>query len=328
MILTRKKRSISTFINLVLSVFLAAPVLAAEVPDDSLKNLPQRIQTCLRSNNFKKADFLLACFFVNRPPAESLSDWQTQLDELLKMRDLDPAGFLPHDYDSQFVEWFKTAFISAFKVGEEKVKDKYMTVEIQNVSQGKYFAALAVSPQIQQWYLLSKDSNVPSEPMLVVATSTSQKPTLFSGKIFQNIPSTFKPIAIATRHHALQYVWPVELHDLDEDGIPEIWVRYNLLYDNGFSQILDIYDVKDEVNPQLLKRFEGQNDGVARRLPDGRVETASGFAARPSLSRSDYDSHQFKTWRYQAGTFIEEGSHVTPHLLRSKEWKNYFLSDH
>jgi hypothetical protein len=93
-------------------------------------------------------------------------------------------------------------------------------------------------------------------------------------------------------------------------------VRFNLAWGNGFCQVLEVYRVGDRTL-ERLHRFQGVNDGFARRLADGSVEVADSV-------RAEQDVHRVETWRYEDKAFKKIDEKKVPFILKSSRWRDVF----
>ena len=109
--------------------------------------------------------------------------------------------------------------------------------------------------------------------------------------------------------------------DRINDGIPEIWLRYNKAWGTGFSQELLIYKITNN-SLKLFKKFEGVAEGIARRLDDGKVEVAKGFG---NTGHMVYEQPYFETWEYKDGNFEKVSEKYVPNMLWTDKWKEYYF---
>ena len=122
----------------------------------------------------------------------------------------------------------------------------------------------------------------------------------------------------------IQRIWPLEFHDLDGDGKDELWVRYNKAWADGFSQELAIYRIKDN-SLELIKKFEGLAEGIARRLDGNKIQVGTGFTDNSAIGHIGYDQHHLEIWEYEKGKFVKTSEKNVPHILWSDEWKKYYF---
>ena len=297
----------------------------AKVPETLYQAIQQNAVRALASGDKKEADFWMARYLglssVDPATGHSMKDLET----LLKNRKLAPKAFVSGDWDEGFVDWFEKGLYPRWGVDEKKVRIKYRTFEIaQNRFQDRYFATIVASPELELWHVV--ENGLVSRPLLLLMGSASERPTLFFGKLFKGASSSqFSPLYLNTKKRPLHYVWKPEFNDLDGDGLPEVWVRFNLAWGNGFVQVLEIYRIQNDRELVLLKRFQSGEEGFALRLLDGTVEVGSAFDSHKTRSRLRYDSHRIETWNYEGGEFQKKTERRTPLILKTDEWKKYFL---
>lgn len=273
----------------------------------------------------KQADFWIARYlglsFVDPVSGRSSKD----LEALVKKRKFTPKAFVSAEWDKDFIDWFEKGIYSRWGGNEKKVRVKQRSFEIvESRYEEKYFVTITAYPEIEFWHVV--ENGLLSRPMLLPMGSGSDHSTLFFGKIFKGFSSfQFNPLYLDTEKRSLHYVWKPEFYDLDHDGIPEVWIRFNIAWGNGFRQILEIYHIQNDSELILLKRFQSGDEGVARRLAAGHVELGTAFNSQKNKSRFSNDQHHLEIWQYVNGAFEKISEKNVPSLLTSSEWKNYFL---
>ena len=272
-----------------------------------------------------KADFYIArclSFVLNgRDASKTAAD----LQPLIKRRSLLPTAFLPASYNPEFLEWFEVSVNKRWDPSPERIQERLGIVEVTRSSQDNYFASVGAYAEMQTWHVQADDG---TRPMTLAMGSAKKKPFLIAGKfVGGTAPKLFKTVPLGVASHALHYAWKPDIVDLDGDGVPEIWLRYNIAWGNGFTQVLAIYKITDEYEPVLFKEFRGANDGVARRVDDNRVEVATGFGSHVGLSPMEYDKHRLETFEFRDGQFVKTGESEVSHLLKGPDWKRYLLEN-
>ena len=263
----------------------------------------------------KRTDFFLARYLglsaVENQGTHGLQD----LEALLKKRRLSPKAFIPGDWDKDFLEWFEKGPYARWGVPESRVREKARSFEIHNAVSGeKYFITFVAYPEMELWYLL--ENGLSTRRLVLVMGSASDRPTVFFGRTFKSKSSfQFSPLYVDTKKRSLHYVWKPEFFDLDKDGVPEVWLRYNIAWGNGYSQVLECYRIQNDSELSLLKRFQSGPGGVARRLPDGDVELGSDAG----------EQTHFETWKYSDAIFKKIFEEDRPSVVRTPAWRDYFL---
>ena len=295
-----------------------------QTPDSVFASLYQKASEAIDAWDMKNADFYLARYLglAARNPGAKKS--REDLGPLVQKRKLDPKAFLPGDFDKDFLQWFEKGCDARWGAEEKRAREKYRSVEIENgVSDSHYFATVVMTPELQSWYVVGQ--NRAPTPMTLAMGSASEKPLVFCGKVFKSAPpSQYYPLSIQTQKHAVHYLWKPEFYDLDRDGVPELWLRYNLAWGNGFAQVLGIYKIDDQNKLVLFKEFRGEHEGIARRLGNDKVEVAMGFGSRSSLPPMDYDRHRLEVWKFTKGEFHKVFEKNIPHILKGPAWKKFY----
>ena len=139
-----------------------------------------------------------------------------------------------------------------------------------------------------------------NKPRLVVAE-------LKDGRIEKKYP----PVELEIYDCPVFGIWPVEFYDLDKDGIPEIWVRLNLLAAVDYLQVLKVYKIKNGA-VKLFKEFQGAS-GMAKRIGGNRVEVVNwAVSDRPGIAHLNFDLYQIEIWEYKNGEFVKVSEKRVP----------------
>ena len=306
----RARKSFSIFLLFV----LLAPLCAfAEEKDELLKKATE----AATRNDRKRADFY-ATRWIGLCAKEGASSCEDpQLDAFLQKRQLEPKGFIPDQWDPEFIEWFEKGIRDRWGTAPERVREKSRSFEItQNTYQERFYVTVSVYPELESWHVL-KDGLI-SRPLLMTMAGYKDHPTLFFGKSLHGISFESHPVFIDTQRRTVHYFYRPEFYDLDGDGTPEVWVRFNLAWGNGFAQVLDVYSIRNGKDLVLLQHFQGGPDGYARRLEDGSVEVAIG-------ERILMKKQKIETWEYKKGAFAVTSKKEIPSVLLGSKWKDIYL---
>lgn len=303
-------------------LWLSCVAVYAEVNnlDVYLDTIYKKAEQAIVKEDIKKADFWLARYLgftvFNNKTEKSINDLFSLFE---KRGGLAPTSFISGVYDREFLEFFIHGSHLQWRIAEAGISEDENWFEVETNIGDKYAVALRICPRLEGWLIIKKEQEK-------AILTLGENPYIISGIV--NNGRTVKDYGrfyIDTQGRFIQHFWEPEFHDLDNDNIPEIWIRYNAAQANGFSQVLDIYKIKDDKELILFKRLEGLREGIARRLKDGRVETAEGFAESSNKGHLGYDKHRIKTWEYKRGKFIKVSEKVAPHILHSAEWKRYYF---
>ena len=287
---------------------------SGSLAQDSLSNkvlLLKNADTALAISDRKTADFYVARYLGVCSRAEAEACPTEALAPFLKKRRLEPKAFLPSSWDPAFIDWFEKSVRERWSVPSERVRERSRSFEIaQTTYEDKYFVTVVAYPELQQWHVL-KDGFA-SRAMLLAMAGYRDHPTLFFGKIFKGSPAQSYPTFLDTQKRALHYLWKPEFYDLDHDGVPEIWLRYNLAWGNGYSQVLEIYRIRPNGKLELFHHFQGEPNGYARRMEGGSVELAG-------MSRSSSASYHLETWSFEDKVFKKSSEEDIP-LSKAIGW--------
>lgn len=286
--------------------------------DTKLDEIYKKAEQAIDKGDIKTADFWLARYMGLTAFNEKVEKNYTDVYPLLNKRaeSLAPTSFISGYYDEEFLDFFVRGSYRPWGIDEKGIDERSHSFEIASASNGKYFASIIASPWLEGWYIVG---DKPRNAVLCLGENVQ----IISGKLENNKPiKRYEKINLAIGEHPLHFVWPAEFYDLDNDSIPEIWIRYIATLGNGFSQMLDIYKIKDDTQLILLKKFEGLAEGIARRLPDGSIEVGEGFGEGGHMG---YDKYRIETWQYKNGELRKTGERVIPHILLSEEWGKYYF---
>ncbi|MBM3252733.1 MAG: hypothetical protein FJZ16_00580 [Candidatus Omnitrophica bacterium] len=296
---------------------------AEQSSEKKLKAIYQKAEKAIEENKIPEADFWLARYMgltaFNEATERNCADLYPLFD---KRKDLVPTAFISGKYADDFTDFFIRVMRKFWGIEEEGINEDTLEFQVRGDSEKDYFAEIVVSPRLECWYILKKKDLAVVIPLI----SSEKAPFIVSGRLKDGEPvKYFAEHNIDTEGHFLHYIWPIEFHDLDGDGVPEIWIRYNVAWADGFSQRLDIYRIKDDKELILLKRFEGFCEGIARRLKNGLIEVGEGFTNKEATGHLGYDQHNIQTFEYKNGDFVKISERNVPHILWSEEWTKYYF---
>ena len=196
--------------------------------DKQLDSFYREAEKAIEEGNREKADFYLARYMgktlFNQKTEKSVSD----LYPLFEKHNLAPTSFISHKYDSDFLEWFIYSPYLKWKYDEAIWdEDKYI-FELVAEDNGEYFVIILAYPYLEGWFVRQGENNTTATMAL---GDFVRKPQIVSGKLKDGaISKEFKRVDLDIGKHPLQYAWKPEFYDLDNDGVPEIWLRYNMTW--------------------------------------------------------------------------------------------------
>jgi len=302
-------------------LFLARGVFAYD--DAYYERLLEEISQSVEQGDEESADFYMARYM-----GASFMDEETERDvtDLYPMFGVykvsKPTSLISGKYSPDFIEWFIVSSYVLWGRGEDEDTDEEdRSCVINSCSNGKYFATVIGSPYLEGWSV-SKDGE--RKTAVLAQINHSKKPYIVVVRAGGDGPDKiFEKKELDLDGHNIQYMWYPEFHDLDGDGDDELWLRYNKAWADGFSQELAIYRIGDN-GPELIRKFEGLAEGIARRLDGNMVEVGHGTFDKP-IGHLDYDRHILEVWQYKDGDFVKVSEKKVPHILRSDKWREYYL---
>lgn len=288
----------------------------------NLKTIYQNAEKATKAGDIKKSDFWMARYMGLTMSDETKRGYPDLVPLFKERSDLKPVSFISGHYTDEFIDFFIRGTYPSWGIPDEGVTEEDNEFVIQAANDGTYFAQLAISPYLENWYITREPAQIRIIPF---GDWHAKPPQILAGKLKNGeTEKVFPKFNLKIGEHPLHYVWPIEFHDLDRDEVPEIWIRYNAAWGSGFSQMLDIYKIKNDQELVLLKQFEGPAEGIAKRLKDGKIQVAEGFSDK-SVGHMGFDQHRLETWEYKNGDFVKISEKNIPHILRSDEWKKYYF---
>lgn len=309
---------------LILIVFLSFVKISFAYEDTYYSTLYEKASQAMQKGNEEDADFYLARYMgVSLLDKESKKDI-TDLYPLFNAYKVSkPTAFISGRYSADFIDWFIYSSIAQWGGDDdEDIDPKTHSFVIVSSETNEYFATVIGSPYLEGWSII-KDKNTKTAVLALI--NHKQKPYIVVGEHEKGIPKKFfekTEFDLGELH--LQHVWPPEFHDIDKDGKDELWVRYNKAWADGFSQELAIYKIKDN-GLELIKKFEGEAEGIARRLEGNKVEVGRGFTDK-NVGHLGFDQHHLEIWEYKNGRFVKISERNVPHILWSDEWQKYYFN--
>lgn len=302
---------------LLLNTILAS---AQDIPmEKQLAQTYKNAEDATAKGDIEHSDFWLARYMGLTATDEKTSRGYPDLISLFKKReDLKPTAFISGKYDDSFIEFYARGTCAMWGIPEEGIDKQKREFIIQSYSDDRYFVEVSALPRLENWSILK-------EPVVVAVIPLGVKPTILSGRLEKGkAVKYFKKMPFDVGDSFIHYVWQPEMHDLDGDGTPEIWIRYIKAWADGFSQELAIYRIKGDSELVLLKQFSGEAEGIARRLDGNKVEVGTGFTDK-NVGHLGFDQTRLEIWEYKDGKFIKTSEKSVPHILWSKEWEKYYF---
>ena len=288
--------------------------------DNQLAQIYKNAEDATVNGDIKQSDFWMARYMGLTAVEEKTKKGYPDLIPLFKKReDLKPTAFISGKYDDSFMEFYLRGMCVMWGASEDGVdKDKREFV-IQSYSDDHYYVEITASPRLENWSIIK-------EPAVVSIIPLGVNPVIHSGRLDKGkAVKHFKEMPFNVGESFIHYVWTPEMHDLDGDGVLEVWIRYIKAWADGFSQELAIYKIKDDSELVLIKQFSGEAEGIARRLNGNKVEVGTGFTNK-NVGHLGFDQTHLETWEYKNGQFVKTVEKNVPHILWTKAWDTYYFN--
>ena len=203
------------------------------------------------SQSFEKSDFYLALHIGNEieKPATEVS----KLFQHLELRGIKPTSYISGKYSQDFLADFFSA--SLFQWGSSSFDEQNGVVltEFGIDEASGHYAVIWGTPRLEKWsiigdqisssYLLGYDRAV-----VVVGQYNDQKNPVPCNSFELSGP--------------LSKVYSPEFYDLNQDGFPELLIKFNTTVADGFIQSLNIFkssNSSDFCSRNLIKTFDARN---------------------------------------------------------------------
>lgn len=292
----------------------------------------------LEQKDNKKANFWIARFFSSASKDGMIGFIFEYISPLLKDYNFaPPVSFLSGKYDHDFLGWFiySTYPMWDFNDNGQDVKAyEDTTFQLAGVKDGNYAAVVFGShPMLETWsFVGATDDNGGTVSLTAVLGDPEEKMYLSVAELEEKIneqtgiyddKKAYDKIEIDLSGRPLQHIWDPEFYDLDKDGLPEIFIRYNATGADGFVQELAIYKIEGD-KLVLFKKFTGSTEGIARRINDNQIEVGEGVLGSDSEGHLGFSKFRLETWEYKNGFFSKISKKIIPHILLSGIWQDYY----
>ena len=204
-----------------------------------------------KKGNIEKADYYLARYFASK----NLN--KDKISNSINARKLKPFYFISGKYSNEFLSFF---FANPFYEWRSQIKnDENLVVLTKEVydEKSKQYSVVWSQPQLTTWSIIHSKKKAEKTHILGVA-----KANVVIGKLINDRP---KPCNRIDLKGPIQYIYPPQFEDIDNDNILELIIKANYLVADGYLQILEIHkstNKKDLCNTKLYKSFTGRNGYV------------------------------------------------------------------
>lgn len=301
------------------SISVSYAVENTRLLDKQLEQIYAHAENAIAKSDIEQADFWMARYMGLTAAAENTTKGYPDLIPLFKKReDLKPTAFISGKYDDSFIEFYARGTCGIWDAPDDGVNQEKREFTVQSYSDDHYYVEITASPRLENWSILK-------QPVVVAVIPLGIKLVVHSGKLENGKAiNHFKEMPLDIGESFVHYIWTPEMHDLDADGVPEIWIRYIKAWADGFSQEMAIYKIKEDRELVLMKQFSGEAEGIARRLDGNKVEVGTGFS-NENTGHLGFEKTHLEMWEYKNGAFVKTSEKDVPHILWTKDWEKYYF---
>ena len=234
-----------SFINLL--VALAVP--AANASPSNPENLLAQSSVEYKNSKFYKSDYLIAKYLGSKNP-----NIRNVINTIYKRkRKQTPTSFIDGEYSNEFLQFFFTRPLHQW--GSQKNDDDDNILVKINGNKNHYVSVWG-KPYIETWYILAKGKE--KQIAYIIGMHNAK---IRIGKIHET-DRLLKPCDTFDINGPIQYFYEPIFKDINNNGIKELLLRYNVTIADGYVQILDIFVPRVENNYCHLshkKSYSGRN---------------------------------------------------------------------
>ncbi len=299
--------------------FALVPARAAETPAAAVPGHIEKASAALARDREDEARFWIACYLGEVLRSGDDRFRADLLAPLLDRLGVKPTAFLSGRFDAGFLDFFMLGSWSLWACAEAPKDFARNRILMAKFPAGTRYVAFWGTPALEVRILIGGPHGL--RRMLLAPSGETHVVVGRYGEDGAPEPEAEWPLDAGP----VQYIVDAGFADIDGDGSDDLFLRYNRLTVSGFAQVLDIFGPDGKGGFLRRYRFEGEAEGYARRLGDGRVEVARGIDAQGEGHLAN-DRERVEIWRVRGGRPVKEKTRTTPHRLLEKGWEHYYLS--
>ena len=263
-----------------------------------------------KKGNIEKADYYLARYFASK----NLN--KDKISNSINARKLKPFYFISGKYSNEFLSFF---FANPFYEWRSQIKnDENLVVLTKEVydEKSKQYSVVWSQPQLTTWSIIHSKKKAEKTHILGVA-----KANVVIGKLINDRP---KPCNRIDLKGPIQYIYPPQFEDIDNDNILELIIKANYLVADGYLQILEIHkstNKKDLCNTKLYKSFTGRNGYV---IYKDQIITKSFQTSKDNEGVLAASLQTVKKIKIVNDKNVEISEEVLPNFLNTAEINNLY----
>ncbi len=243
--------------------------------------------------SYEKADFYLALHISNE--IEKPATEVPKLFQHIEQRGIKPTSFISAKYSRDFLTDFFSASLFQWKSSSVDEQNSVILTEFGIDPSSGHYAVIWGTPRLEKWSIIGTQNSSSyllgyARAVVVVGQYNEQKNPVPCNSFELSGP--------------LSKVYSPEFYDFNQDGFPELLIKFNTTVADGFIQSMEIFDSSngsDFCNSELIKTFDARNGfilndggnfsiGVEMPLESESLLTAS----QHEVTRMSFDGQEVK----------------------------------
>ena len=200
---------------------------------------------------FNKSDFYLA-LHINNEVKNPQIEIPIVFDKLIE-RGMKPTSFIDGKYSFEFLTFFFSDTLFQWNSNIYDENSRVILTRVGKNMDNNLYVAVWGRPRMEMWSVIGEDSN--NSFLLGYADADV---------VVGNYNSNDQPIPCNAFNLSgpFTHLYNSTFFDIDKDGFPEMFIKFNLNVADGFIQSLNIYKSKnnnDFCERSLIKEFSARN---------------------------------------------------------------------
>ena len=236
------------------------------------------------STSIEKANFYLTLHIGNE--IENPATEVPKLFQHLEQRGIKPTSFISGKYSRDFLTDFFSASLFQWESSSFDEQNSVILTEFGIDQVSGHYAVIWGAPRLEKWSIIGGQSSSSyllgyARAFVVVGQYNDQKNPVPCNSFELSGP--------------LSKVYSPEFYDLNQDGFPELLIKFNTTVADGFIQSLNIFkssNGSDFCNVDLLKTFDARNGFILNDRGNFNVGVEVQLEGESALTASQHEVTQ------------------------------------